>query len=281
VSITRPSEDSPLEYFRGKARLERALGESGVPHTILRPAVFFGGADILVNNIAWALRHLPVFGVFGSGDYRLQPIHVDDFASLAVNEGRRTENRTVDATGPETFSFRGLVESLGEIVGSPRPIVSVPPSVGYLATSILGMLLRDVMLTREEIDGLMADLLATDAPPAGTTHWSRQRMARRVGAPLAESLARLCLAFAHLLHGRPWYALRHGSEALELAEAHGDEQTLKYALLLLGEAYKQGGKMNVARECFELLQRTYYPGMAQVPEMLLGVDVCRVINLRA
>jgi len=107
------------------------------------------------------------------------------------------------------------------------------------------------------------------------------RMARRVGAPLAESLARLCLSFAHLLHGRPWYALRHGSEALELAEAYGDEQNLKYALLLLGEAYKQGGKVIAARECFELLQRTYYPGMSQVPEMLLGVDVCRVINLRA
>jgi tetratricopeptide (TPR) repeat protein len=124
--------------------------------------------------------------------------------------------------------------------------------------------------------------LLTDQPVDGFRALVRGlRMARRVGAPLAESLARLCLAFAHLLHGRPWYALRHGSEALELAEAHGDEQTLKYALLLLGEAYKQGGKMNVARECFELLQRTYYPGMAQVPEMLLGVDVCRVINLRA
>lgn len=106
------------------------------------------------------------------------------------------------------------------------------------------------------------------------------RMARRVKAPLAEGLARLCLAFAYLQIDRPWYGLRHGSEALELAEEYGDEQTMKHALLLLGEAYKQGGKVHVARECFELLQRTYYPGMSQVPEMLLGVDVCRVINLR-
>lgn len=106
------------------------------------------------------------------------------------------------------------------------------------------------------------------------------RMARSVRAPLAEILARLCLSFAHLLHGRPWYALRHGSEALELAESHGDEKSVKYALLLLGEAYKQGGKVVAARECFELLQRTYYPGMGEVPEMLLGVDICRVINLR-
>ena len=87
VSITNPSERSPLEYFCGKARLERALIESRLPHTILRPAVLFGGEDILINNIAWALRHLPVFGVFGDGSYRLQPIHVEDLAALAVEQG--------------------------------------------------------------------------------------------------------------------------------------------------------------------------------------------------
>lgn len=106
------------------------------------------------------------------------------------------------------------------------------------------------------------------------------RMARRVRAPLAESLGHLCLSFAHLLLGRPWYAVRHGAEALELAEAHNDPPIMKLALLLLGEAYKQGDKVPAALECFELLQETYYPGMSQVPEMLLGVDVCRVINLR-
>lgn len=192
VSITKPSEDSPLEYFRGKARLERALRESGVPFTILRPAVFFGGADILVNNIAWALRHLPVFGVFGDGRYRLQPIHVEDFAALAVAAPAQPPGRTIDATGPETFTFRGLAERLGGILGCRRPVVSVPPGLGYLATSALGFLLRDVMLTRDEIDGLMADLLATDAPPAGTTKltdWAAQH-ADRLGRRYASELAR-------------------------------------------------------------------------------------------
>jgi len=106
------------------------------------------------------------------------------------------------------------------------------------------------------------------------------RMARRVQAPLAESLSHLCLSFAHLQGGRPWYAVRHGAEALELAEQHGDPPIMKLALLLLGEAYKQGDKVPAALECFELLQQTYYPGMSQVPEMLLGLDICRIINLR-
>ena len=99
VSITNPSLDSPLEYFRGKAELERALQESGLGYAILRPAVLFGREDILINNIAWALRRLPVFGVFGDGSYRLQPIYVDDLAELAVAWGQSRENRTLEAIG--------------------------------------------------------------------------------------------------------------------------------------------------------------------------------------
>ncbi len=60
VSITNPSEESPLPYFRGKAVVERMLVESGLSHAILRPTVLFGREDILINNIAWLLRKLPV-----------------------------------------------------------------------------------------------------------------------------------------------------------------------------------------------------------------------------
>lgn len=192
VSITNPSEDSPLEYFSGKARLERSLVESGLSHAILRPTVLFGKEDILVNNIAWALRRLPVFGVFGSGQYRLQPIYVDDLAQLAVEQGRQTGNVTINAIGPETFTYRGLVESIGKIIGKNRRIVSVPPSVGYAVGWIIGKLVGDVMITREEIKGLMDDLLCVDTPPAGTTKltdWARERSAT-LGLHYTSELAR-------------------------------------------------------------------------------------------
>ena len=147
ISITNPSEDSPLEYFRGKARLERDLTESGLSYAILRPTVLFGKEDILVNNIAWALRYLPVMGIFGDGRYKLQPIYVDDLARLAVEQGARTDNVIIDAIGPETFAYRGLVETVGEIIGRRRPIVSVPPGVGYLVGWAIGKLVGDVMIT--------------------------------------------------------------------------------------------------------------------------------------
>lgn len=177
VSITNPSESSPLEYFRGKAILERELRALGLPYTILRPAVLFGGDDILVNNMAWALRRLPVFGVFGDGSYRLQPIHVEDFADLAAASALGTDDVTIDAVGPETFTYRGLVETLGRAIGVRRPIVRVPPGLGYLAGKLLGALVNDVVITRDEIEGLMQGLLATDSPPVGRirlSDWARE-----------------------------------------------------------------------------------------------------------
>ena len=130
VSITNPTEDSPLEYFAGKARLERALRESGLSYAILRPTVLFGREDILINNMAWALRQFPFFAVFGDGSYRLQPIHVDDLAELAVAEGMGLENVIVNAIGPETFTYRELVKAVGDAIGRSRPLVNVPPGMG-------------------------------------------------------------------------------------------------------------------------------------------------------
>lgn len=169
VSITNPDEDSPLEYFSGKAGLERALEETGVPFSVLRPTVLFGKEDILVNNIAWALRKLPVFGVFGDGEYRLQPIHVDDLAKLAVEQGAATGNATINAIGPETFTYRELVKAVGRAIGRRRPIIGVPPSVGYLVGLMMGKIVDDVMITKEEIVGLMDGLLYVETPATGET----------------------------------------------------------------------------------------------------------------
>ena len=192
VSITNPSETSPLPYFSGKARLERGLIESGLSYAILRPAVLFGKEDILINNIAWALRRLPVFGVFGDGSYRIQPIYVDDLAKLAVEQGLEQANHIIDAIGPETFTYRELVRTLGVIIGKNRPIISVPPTLGYWAGWLIGKLMGDVLITRDEVTGLMQDLLYTNSPPVGNTRltdWTTEH-ASVLGVHYASELGR-------------------------------------------------------------------------------------------
>jgi NADH dehydrogenase len=192
VSITNPSLGSDLPYFSGKAELEAALESSGLSYSILRPTVLFGKEDILINNIAWMLRRFPVFGVFGDGEYRLQPIYVDDLAALALTEGARTDNVIVEAIGPETFTYRKLVQTIGGIIGHPRPVVSLPPSVGYWVGRVFGAVKGDVVITRDELRGLMEERLYVDAPPAGSTpltDWARHH-SDTLGARYANELAR-------------------------------------------------------------------------------------------
>ncbi len=172
ISITNPSEDSPFEYFRGKAILERSLIESGLSYAILRPAIIFGKEDILINNIAWFLRRFPVFGVFGDGNYRVQPIYVEDLARLAVEYGENDKNIIIDAIGPETFTYRELVTIIGKAIGKPRPIISIPPLCGFLIGRLTGVVQRDTVITWDEIKGLMSNLLFTNSPPAGNTRFS-------------------------------------------------------------------------------------------------------------
>jgi uncharacterized protein YbjT (DUF2867 family) len=192
VSIANPTEDSPLEYYAGKARLERALQESGLSYSILRPTVLFGREDILINNIAWALRRFPFFPVFGDGLYKLQPVYVEDLAQLAVTEGKLSESRIINAIGPETFTYRELVQAVGAAIGRKARTVSVSPGLGYLSSKLIGWFMRDIFVTRDEIRGLMDGLLYVDAPPAGKTRltaWMREN-AGTLGRDYASELGR-------------------------------------------------------------------------------------------
>ncbi len=192
VSITNPSEDSPFEYFRGKAVLEKYLMDLGLSYAILRPAVMFGNEDILINNIAWMLRRFPVFGLFGDGRYGIQPIHVEDFAELAAGQGANSESTIMNAIGPESFTYRELVETIGGIIGCRRPMANLPPCIGLLAGRAVGLFTNDVVITREEIGGLMAGLLAVDSAPTGKTKltdWARENR-ETLGKFYASELAR-------------------------------------------------------------------------------------------
>lgn len=192
TSITNPSADSPLGYFRGKALVERAIVESGLSYAIIRPTVVFGTEDILINNIAWLLRRLPVFGVPGSGDYRLQPVFADDLAELAVHTAAQNENHVIDAVGPEVFTFRELVQYIGGVVGSRAKIIPMNRSIVLALAHMFGWFLGDVLLTRQEVDGLMAGLLVSSATPTCPTHftdWLKTHGAG-LGAEYASEIAR-------------------------------------------------------------------------------------------
>ena len=168
-SVANASVESKLPYFQGKGQVEEILKDTGLSYAIIRPTLVFGEGDLLLNNMAWALRHFPVFPVFGSGDYQVQPIYAEDLAALAVEAGSRGGNSVADAAGPETFTFEELLRLLVSAVGARGRLVHTLPTLGFALTRLVGLLLRDVVLTRDEVDGLMEGLLTSGSTPTGTT----------------------------------------------------------------------------------------------------------------
>jgi uncharacterized protein YbjT (DUF2867 family) len=168
VSILHPSADAPYPYFRGKALVERALAETGLPYAVLRPSVLFDEHGVLLNNIAWLLRHLPVFAIGGGGRYRIRPIHVDDLAVLALAASRWPDDRVVDAVGPERPTFLELVRQIHAAVESRTRIIRVPAPVLLVMSKVLGTALHDVLLTPDEYGSMAQGLADSDAPATGS-----------------------------------------------------------------------------------------------------------------
>jgi NADH dehydrogenase len=174
VSILHADAASPYPYFSGKGEVERHLAATGVPYAIARPSILFGSsadlgvaASVLVNNIAWLLRHLPVFGIGDGGGYRIRPIHVDDLARLLVELGGRTDNVTLDAVGPDAPTFREAVSAIRTATGSRSLLVPAPGWLIPPLSAVLGAALRDVLLTTEEYQSMAAGLATSDAPATG------------------------------------------------------------------------------------------------------------------
>lgn len=192
IGVTRATLDSPLPYYRGKAIQEELLKACGVPFSIVRPTLVFGKEDILVNNIAWLIRKSPVFPIFGAGDYRVQPVFVGDLAQIALDQAAGPPGATVDAIGPETYTFEQFVRQIALALDRRTRLIHVPPGLGILLGRLIGLSLGDVLLTRNELRGLMDELLTSTQPPNGPTRFSDWLAQNRssAGAAYTSELAR-------------------------------------------------------------------------------------------
>lgn len=192
ISVTNASENSTLPYFRGKGFLETAVRQSRLSYAIIRPTLIFGPEDILINNIAWFLRRCPIFAVPGDGNYRLQPVFVEDVAEIAVNGAVQGDSLIIDAVGPDILTFDELIRLIAGKIQSRAKIVHLKPGLALMISRLLGAVLRDVVLTRDEVEGLMANLLVSEGAPTGQTRlteWLEQNRLH-VGTKYASELDR-------------------------------------------------------------------------------------------
>ena len=200
ISVTNPNLDSPYSYFKGKAVVEELLKRSGVPYTILRIAWMYEEGDILVNNIAWILKRLPIFGVFGGGSYKLQPVSLRTLGKVAVENrylGDKTINinKIIDVIGPETYTYYEFVSLINKSIKAKTLILPSPWFAVYIpifVSKILNIVLRDRLLTIDEIYSLKDNLLLTDSQPIGEKSFKKWviRNKERLGLKWANEIKR-------------------------------------------------------------------------------------------
>ena len=172
VSVTKPDIRSGLPYFRGKALVEREVAESGLGFGIVRPSVVFGDGDVLVNNVAWLLRRFPAFAFPLGRPAPVRPVFVGDVARLCVEAAHSHGDLVVDAVGPETFDFVGFVAAIREAVGSHARLLPLPAAAIPLVVRLVGLAVDDVVLTGDELAGLVAGLVAPEGPATGEVAFS-------------------------------------------------------------------------------------------------------------
>jgi len=169
ISVSNPSPDPKLPYFRGKWQVEQELEAQRIPYTIIRPTLIYGAGDILINNIAYLLRRLPFIGIPGDGKYRIQPVYARDLAELAHQAIQAAGNQVFDAAGPEVYEYKELIRLIASAIGANPRLFHLPPGLASFLGKILGWSLGDVLITQDEIRGLMANKLVSNQPPLGSS----------------------------------------------------------------------------------------------------------------
>ncbi|HEY8796433.1 MAG TPA: NAD(P)H-binding protein [Candidatus Dormibacteraeota bacterium] len=192
ISVSNPSIESHLDYYAGKARTEELVRESGLQWAIVRPTLIFGRGDILINNIAWLMRNMPFFVIPEMGRYRVQPVAGEDVAEIATWAAGQAENVVVDAAGPEIMTYAELVNSIAIAVHRRPRILNLPSTLTLAAGDVVGLFVRDIVLTRQELEGLMEELLVSKEEPRGARRvddWLLQS-ANVLGRSYASELSR-------------------------------------------------------------------------------------------
>jgi NADH dehydrogenase len=131
-----------------------------------------------------------VFAVGGDGEYRVRAMHVDDLARLCLAKGVERQDSVTDAVGPERPTFNELIATVRAAVGSRSRVIHVPGAVMPVFSRALGLVLHDVLLTREEFQTMAQGMADTDGPATGPTALS---------AWVAEHSAELGLHYANEL----------------------------------------------------------------------------------
>jgi len=118
-------------YGGSKLKAEQIIKESGVPYVILRPNTIYGpGERQGITELIKLVRKSYVVPMVGSGRAMLQPIHVSDVCKAVLASANPSiKNDIFEIGGPDTLTFKQLIELIAKELGVKRITVPIPVSL--------------------------------------------------------------------------------------------------------------------------------------------------------
>jgi NADH dehydrogenase len=133
----RPGRPEP--WFKAKERAENAVTASGMEYVILRPSWIYGPDDRSMNKFVAFVKYLPVVPVIGSGQEKVQALHVSDVAKVvaaAVDEPAAT-NRIFEIGSTPPVSMDDILRTIMRILGKQKPLIHQPAWLVKIPAAIL------------------------------------------------------------------------------------------------------------------------------------------------
>lgn len=115
-------------YQRSKWQAEQEVAASGIPYVILRPSIIFGPGDGFVTQMVNMIRKAPLIPIVGTGDYKLQPIYVENVCQAFVQAltSEKATNKVFALGGPEVLSYESIIDIIARTIGIKKPKLHLP-----------------------------------------------------------------------------------------------------------------------------------------------------------
>ncbi len=163
MSAIGADANSTSAYGKSKAEGEARARANFPGATILRPSIIFGPEDGFFNKFASLSRFTPVLPLIGGGETKFAPVYVGDVAEAVariIDKGQ-ADAKTYELGGPETLSFKELMEFILNTVSRKRLLVPVPWAVARIQGLVLGALPKP-LLTADQVELLKTDNVVSE-----------------------------------------------------------------------------------------------------------------------
>ena len=148
-------------YAKSKLEGEKKILKNFPLSTILRPSLVYSSSDSFSTTMMTLLSRLPVFPLYYSGKTLFMPIHAKDLVDIIFNVvSKNTNSQIIECVGPETMTFKEILEKLLKLIGKRRLLLPVPLIFGKTIAKVF-QLMPKPLLTEDQLRLLKYDNVAS------------------------------------------------------------------------------------------------------------------------